>query len=118
MKIVIGMPLLLDGKKGKQSKAVRAFLRMLEEKTDLPIIEWDERFTTTQAKRALADSGMTQRRRKKQTDTVAAQLILQSYLDSLPGALDVYREVDVEDIGPMPDSENPKDERPGPPREA
>jgi putative Holliday junction resolvase len=48
----------------------------------IPIEPWDERLTTAQAERAMIDSDMSRRRRKQRIDAVAAQLMLQSYLDA------------------------------------
>jgi putative Holliday junction resolvase len=49
---------------------------------DLPVVYWDERFTTVEAEAALWSAGLTHKRRKARRDSVAAQILLQSYLDA------------------------------------
>ncbi|RKY04094.1 Holliday junction resolvase RuvX [Candidatus Poribacteria bacterium] len=82
-RIVVGLPLTLKGRVGEQGEKVREFIRMLREKVDVPIIEWDERLTTAAAERILREMGVPGRKRRKVIDQVAATLILQSYLDML-----------------------------------
>jgi len=83
--IVIGIPLRVDGSKGAQVEKTRLFINKLEEQIDLPVVEWDERFTTVQANRALSEDGMPERKKKLVLDGIAAVLVLQNYLDSLKG---------------------------------
>lgn len=79
--IVVGLPLSLKGEQGPQAQRVKSFIQHLSEKTDIPV-EWvDERLTTVQGERALRLSGASSRTRKQVIDQVAAQLILQQYLD-------------------------------------
>lgn len=82
--IVIGMPLLMSGKKGSLADEVVHFVSILKEHLTVPIITWDERLTTVQAERSLRESSLTRKRRSDVVDSVAAILILQSYLDSRP----------------------------------
>ena len=92
--IVVGLPLHLDGREGQKAIEARAFGAWLAEITGLPIVFWDERFTTVEAQGHLLSAGLTRKRRKERTDRVAAQILLQSYLDAgcpaeqAPGALD------------------------------
>ncbi len=79
--IVVGLPLSLDGTEGPAARKAMKFVRRLREALPLPVETWDERLTTAAAQRALREVGMQPRRRKKKVDVVAAQLILQSYLD-------------------------------------
>jgi putative Holliday junction resolvase len=80
--IVIGLPVHLDGREGKQAKAARVFGAWLAQRTGLPCVFWDERFTTREAETHLWDAGLTHKRRKERRDRVAAQILLQSYLDA------------------------------------
>lgn len=78
---VVGLPIHEDGSEGEQAKAARAFAAWLQEVTRLPCAFQDERFTTFQAESALLDAGLTKKKRKARRDRVAAQILLQGYLD-------------------------------------
>jgi len=78
--LVLGLPLTADGSEGDMTRRVRKFALRLEEEFHLEVILWDERFSSVEADRWLAG---TVRREKEDRDTVAAQIILQSYLDHL-----------------------------------
>jgi putative Holliday junction resolvase len=80
--IVLGLPVHLDGREGAKAAEVRAFAAWLGEVTGLPIVFWDERFTTVEAESALWSAGLTHRKRRQRRDRVAAQILLQSYLDA------------------------------------
>ena len=80
--IVIGLPVHLNGKEGEQAKAARAFGAWLQEATGLPCVFYDERFTTSEAETALWDAGLTHKKRKARRDQVAAQILLQTYLEA------------------------------------
>jgi putative Holliday junction resolvase len=92
--LVVGLPVHCDGREGQKAREVRAFGRWLQEATGLPVTFWDERFTTTEAESALWGAGLTHKRRRQRRDQVAAQILLQGYLDagcppeSAPAALD------------------------------
>lgn len=79
--IVVGMPLLLSGKKGLLADEVKSFMEALSKATTIPIVSWDERLTSVQAERSLREGNMTRKQRSKHVDTVAAVILLQSYLD-------------------------------------
>ena len=79
--IVIGLPLTLRGETGPQAKKVEAFAQALRRKTDVPVEFVDERLTTVQGERALLETGASRKQRKAAIDQVAAQLILQQFLD-------------------------------------
>jgi putative Holliday junction resolvase len=81
-RIVIGLPRNMDGSLGPKAEEARAFGALLVEKTGLPVDEWDERLSTMAAERALRQSDMSRDKRKKRVDMVAAQIILQAYLDA------------------------------------
>ena len=89
--LVVGLPVLLSGREGAKASEARKFGAWLAEVTGLPVTYWDERFTTVEAERALWGAGLTHKRRKERRDRVAAQIMLQSYLDAGcpagPGAL-------------------------------
>ena len=80
--LVVGLPVHLDGREGAQAAGARAFGRWLGEVTGLPVVFWDERFTTAEAESALWEAGLTHKRRKARRDRVAAQILLQAYLDA------------------------------------
>ncbi|HUV51705.1 MAG TPA: Holliday junction resolvase RuvX [Dehalococcoidia bacterium] len=80
-RFVIGLPRSLDGSLGKQAQTVEAFIELLKSHTELPVITWDERFSTVAAERMLLEAGMKRDKRKRHRDAVAAAFILQGYLD-------------------------------------
>lgn len=80
--LVVGLPVHLNGHEGAKAVEARAFGRWLGATTGLPVIYFDERFTTVQAEDALWQAGLTHKRRKARRDRVAAQILLQSYLDA------------------------------------
>lgn len=80
--IVVGLPLTLRGEVGPQAKKVEAFAEALRRKIQLPVELVDERLTTVQGERALLETGASRKQRKAAIDQVAAQLILQQFLDT------------------------------------
>ncbi len=80
-KIVMGLPLNMDGSFGPATKKVRKFSEKLAQKTDVPILEMDERLTTVTAHNNLREAGLDGRQRKGVVDMAAAQIILQDWLD-------------------------------------
>ena len=80
--IVIGLPITLAGKHGAQAQRVMAFARALSKRVGTPVKFVDERLTTVQGERALIETGTSRRKRKHLLDQVAAQLILQQFLDA------------------------------------
>ena len=81
-KIVVGLPLNMDGTSGKMSDAVKSFCESLCRTTGLPVEKWDERLSSAQAERVLLEGDISRSRRKQVIDKVAAQMILQGYLDA------------------------------------
>ncbi len=79
--IVIGYPIMMDGTVGIQAEYVNAFIHLLRNSVRIPIRLQDERLTTTQADRILFADGQGRAERKQHVDSIAASLILQSYLD-------------------------------------
>jgi putative Holliday junction resolvase len=83
--VVVGLPKKLDGTVGPQAEKVLAFVEQLRGVVKVPVVPWDERFTTVVAEQALIEAGASRRGRKENVDKVAAILILQSYLDYRKG---------------------------------
>ncbi len=82
-RILVGVPLNQDGEEGTDAKTILEYIALLRENTSLPVIEWDERFTTVQAERTLIAADVSRKNRKQVIDKLAAAILLQSYLDSL-----------------------------------
>ena len=83
--IVVGMPLLMSGKKGILADEVTHFIELFKKESSIPVVTWDERLTSVQAERSLRESNMSRKKRTRYVDQVAATIILQSYLESLGG---------------------------------
>jgi putative pre-16S rRNA nuclease len=81
-RIVIGNPLLMDGREGRQAEHAREFGARVEAATGLPVEFWDERLTTVEAQRVLRQSGIGIEKRARAVDRLAAVILLESYLDS------------------------------------
>ncbi len=81
-RIVVGMPVSLNGTYGSQARRVQGFRRILIETTELVVESWDERFSTVEAERRLRESGVEPSRDRARLDSAAAAIILQSYLDA------------------------------------
>ena len=84
--VVVGLPRSLNGSEGPQARKVRGFVDALRGAVTVPVVTWDERFTTVAAEQALIEGGVSRERRKGLVDKVAAVLILQNYLDSRKSA--------------------------------
>jgi len=80
--VVVGLPRRLDGGLGPQAQKVLAFMEDLRPSARVPLVPWDERFTSAMAEQALMEGDVSRRDRKDLVDKVAAILILQNYLDS------------------------------------
>lgn len=81
-KIVVGLPRNMDGSYGPATEKVRAFIEKLKTRILVPVVEWDERLSTVSAHHVLREAGLNGKRRKGVVDKVAAQIILQNYLDA------------------------------------
>ncbi|PNV63457.1 Holliday junction resolvase RuvX [Clostridium sp. chh4-2] len=79
--IVLGYPKNMDDSIGERAQKTEEFKHMLEKRTGLEVILWDERLTTVAANEILMESGVRREDRKKVIDKIAAGLILQGYLD-------------------------------------
>ena len=82
-KIVLGYPKNMNNTIGERAQKSLEFKEMLERRTGLPVIMWDESLTTLEAERTLIESKVRREDRKKYVDKIAAVFILQGYLDSL-----------------------------------
>jgi putative Holliday junction resolvase len=81
-RVVVGLPLRLEGEEGPAVVAVREFIDKLSARIEVPIDTWDERLSTAQAERAMIEGGVRRNKRRQSIDRIAAALILQSYLDA------------------------------------
>ena len=80
--IVLGYPINMDDTVGERAKRTEEFAHVLERRTGLPVVLWDERLTTVAADEILEESGVPAGERKKVIDKVAAGIILQDYLNA------------------------------------
>jgi len=88
--ILVGLPRNMDGSRGPAVEKVEAFVHWLRESIAIPVRTWDERLTTLQAHRMLAESGKREKERRGRVDSSAAAVLLQSYLDGqASGAVDL-----------------------------
>ena len=81
--IVLGYPKNMNNTVGERAEKSLEFKEMLEKRTGLPVVMWDERLTTVAADRTMMEAGVRRENRKEYVDMLAAQFILQGYLDSL-----------------------------------
>ncbi len=81
-KIVIGLPLRMDGTEGTRVEKTRRFADWLRSFIDLPVVFWDERLTTKQALHLLREQSSGPQKKKQRKDKVAAAIILAAYLES------------------------------------
>jgi putative Holliday junction resolvase len=79
--VVVGFPKHLSGEEGEKASKARTFAEQLETTLGLPVILWDERYSTVAADRTLIEGGVRRRQRQQVRDSVATLLILQGYLD-------------------------------------
>jgi putative Holliday junction resolvase len=80
--ILIGNPLHMSGREGRQVEYARDFGERLYAASGIPVEFWDERLTTVAAQRVLRESGISIEKRAKAVDRLAAVILLESYLDS------------------------------------
>lgn len=80
--IVVGLPRDMNGSLGPMARETMNFVEELRTSVDVPVQTWDERLTTAQAEREMISADMTRAKRRQKLDKVAAQIMLQSYLDS------------------------------------
>ncbi|HEV8336092.1 MAG TPA: Holliday junction resolvase RuvX [Candidatus Polarisedimenticolia bacterium] len=81
-RVVVGLPVRLDGTPGKSAERAMDLVRRLRGTTKVPVVTWDERLTTREAERRLIEADVSRARRKEVIDGMAASLILQGFLDA------------------------------------
>ena len=81
--IVCGLPVNFDGSEALQTEKTRKFIQALKERTSIPVVCEDERFTTKMAHETLISEGMSRERRKNYVDALAAANILEGYLQKI-----------------------------------
>ncbi|MCR4961468.1 MAG: Holliday junction resolvase RuvX [Lachnospiraceae bacterium] len=79
--IVLGLPLNMDDSEGDRAALSRQFKEMLERRTGLNVVMWDERLTTVEADEIMNEAGIKGKDRKEYVDMIAAQIILEGYLE-------------------------------------
>lgn len=80
-KIVLGFPKNMNNTLGERAEKTLAFKEMLERRTGLEVVMWDERLTTVSADKTMMEAGVRRENRNKYVDQIAATFILQGYLD-------------------------------------
>jgi putative Holliday junction resolvase len=80
-RIVVGLPIHMDGRRGPEAEAAEKFAASLGQATKLRVDLIDERWTTVEAERALREMGQRGRKRRQHVDAVAASILLRAYLD-------------------------------------
>ena len=80
-KIIIGLPKNMNNTLGERALITTEYKNMLEEKLDVPVIMFDERLTSVISNSILIEADMSRKKRKKKVDSIAAQIILQDYLN-------------------------------------
>jgi len=93
-RVVVGLPLNMDGTEGPRALASRKFGEAVEQALGLPVELWDERLTTAEAQRLLLAADVSRARRKEVVDTLAASIILQGWLDARSGTLPEREDTD------------------------
>ena len=81
--IVLGLPKHMNNSEGIRAESTMEFKEKLERRLGLEVVMWDERLTTVAADRTMMEAGVRRENRKEYVDMLAAQFILQGYLDSL-----------------------------------
>jgi putative holliday junction resolvase len=97
-RVVIGLPLNMDGSEGPRAEASRKFAEVVGQSLSLPVEFWDERLSTVAAERTLLEADLTRAKRRQVIDQVAAQFILQGWMDAHRSTADVH----ADDFDPEP----------------
>ena len=82
-RFVLGLPRNMDGTEGARAEKCREFASLLESKSDIPVVMWDERRSSVEAHAILRANGKREKKHRKTVDAVAASLILEGYLGTL-----------------------------------
>ena len=80
--LVVGLPLNMDGSEGPRAQISRRFGDRLGQRAELPVEYWDERLTTAEVERVLLAADVSRAKRKRVVDKLAAQVILQSWMEA------------------------------------
>jgi len=80
-RIIIGHPLHLNGRAGEQAARIESYAAKLRIALGIPVVLWDESYSTQMAREAMIEAGRTRKERKERLDAVAAAVILQDYMD-------------------------------------
>jgi putative Holliday junction resolvase len=97
-RVVVGLPLNMDGTEGPRAEASRKFAEAVGQALGVPVEFWDERLSTVAAERTLLEADLTRARRRQVIDQVAAQFILQGWLDARRSTADIH----ADDFDPEP----------------
>ena len=81
--VVVGMPINMDGTKGRSAEKVNEFVEILKGRLSIPVYTYDERLSTKESEKFLISADVSRKKRKSVIDKMAAQLILESYLERL-----------------------------------
>ncbi len=81
-KVVIGLPINMDGSRGERVEKVEEFTKELRNKTSVPLVYMDERLTTSEAERLMISADIGRKKRRKSIDSIAAAIILEKWLRS------------------------------------
>jgi putative Holliday junction resolvase len=85
-RLVIGLPINMNGSKGPAAQKVLAFVELITPRLTIPVCTWDERLSTKAATNVLIEAGTSRQRRKEVVDKLAAQIMLQNFLDARENA--------------------------------
>ena len=85
-RIVVGLPLNMDGSRGPRAEATEEFCELCRQRTHVPVETFDERMSTIRARSALDEMGVGRQKQRPQVDRIAAVLILQDYLLTVSSA--------------------------------
>ena len=80
--IVVGLPINMNGSLGPKAKEVLGWVPELESAVGIPVKTWDERLTSREAQRLMIEEGLSRKKQKKNSDRLAAMLVLQGYLET------------------------------------
>jgi len=86
--VIVGLPKNMSGQVGPKAREAMNFAEKLRESTGTEVSLWDERLSTRQAERSMLEGDLSRKKRKKRRDIIAAQLILQSFLDAHSRSMD------------------------------
>lgn len=80
--LVVGLPVHMSGDEGQKAREARQFGNWVSQFAEIPVCYWDERYSSAAAEEILVNMNMSRNKRKAYLDKLAAQIILQSFLDS------------------------------------